>query len=415
VIWRSNRTLETGGRGRAGFCAAVLAAALAVLAAAPAFAATACMSADRAVPGRDAVTVVWSRHGLVGGVPFSDIEGDTAFTFMGYQLWRSTTPATPASFEAVRTFDRMDTVDVASPTYWPFRPGDSFRTHTDPVANDCQQYYYAVTAFDGSPDTAFAGCAASESLLVAIPTDGWELSGIAWNDREITITWNSSRPDGLSDADTSVFKGCVVWRSSTGEPGSFTALQRYHRTDAVDSSSSYWPFPSSGTRSFTDDTVFNGFPYHYAVTFYSTTLALDLAAPDSSFLARAALGPCGGTGSLSLKAYPSSPAVAGVTPVPKVQVFPNPFNERWLDRVAPDFFEGGQRRIYFQNLPASATVRIFAVDGGLVRVLRHQDSASDDLFWDLKNGDGEDAASGVYLFHAQGTGLDQTGKFVVIR
>jgi hypothetical protein len=95
--------------------------------------------------------------------------------------------------------------------------------------------------------------------------------------------------------------------------------------------------------------------------------------------------------------------------VESVVVVPNPYrgSERWN--------QAGEQRVQFQNLPARATIRVFTIGGDLVRVLEHDDPLSGNADWDLKNADGRDVTSGIYLFHVQAdTGFETKGNFVVI-
>lgn len=74
----------------------------------------------------------------------------------------------------------------------------------------------------------------------------------------------------------------------------------------------------------------------------------------------------------------------------------------------------GHTRITFTQLPSPTTIRIYTLDGELVRTLNVTDG-SPTLVWDVKNGDGEAVASGVYLYRIQSSGSEKTGKLVIIR
>jgi hypothetical protein len=101
---------------------------------------------------------------------------------------------------------------------------------------------------------------------------------------------------------------------------------------------------------------------------------------------------------------------AALSNVERVYVVPNPYrgNERWDEPTTG--------RVQFFNLPAKATVSVFTISGDLVRVLEHDDPLSGNLSWTLKNGDGRDVASGIYLFHVVSEqGFEHRGHFVVVR
>jgi hypothetical protein len=133
--------------------------------------------------------------------------------------------------------------------------------------------------------------------------------------------------------------------------------------------------------------------------------------------------------------YMPAPANArvSVTPTPaaygtdevvlNVKVVPNPYliHSEWQQTFA-------QRRLRFINLPSSCTVRIFNLNGELVRTIVHHHtlgvdegdtpvsgSAGGDEWWDLLSENRQLVASGVYIFHVQSDVGEQVGKFVVIR
>ncbi|MNC95672.1 hypothetical protein D3C83_128470 [compost metagenome] len=89
---------------------------------------------------------------------------------------------------------------------------------------------------------------------------------------------------------------------------------------------------------------------------------------------------------------------------------PNPY------RGSEPWDEPTTGRVQFFNLPSKVKVRVFTMSGDLVRELDHDDPLSGNLTWNLKNADGRDVASGIYLFHVLSqAGFEQKGHFVVIR
>ncbi len=113
---------------------------------------------------------------------------------------------------------------------------------------------------------------------------------------------------------------------------------------------------------------------------------------------------------LNLMASPVYVTGAPQANVESVIVVPNPYRggERWD--------EPGGGRVQFQNLPATARIRVYTVAGDLVRDLSKTDETSGNLDWNLKNADGQDVASGIYLYHVEsGEGYVAKGNFVVIR
>ncbi len=106
----------------------------------------------------------------------------------------------------------------------------------------------------------------------------------------------------------------------------------------------------------------------------------------------------------------------------EVYVVPNPATSETMApwRLLPNMDDPTGIKVEFRNLPACfCSVRIYTVAGDLVEVLRHDGgSGHGTLMWDLVSRNGQNVASGVYLFvvDPDGNGFSKTvGKFVVIR
>lgn len=102
----------------------------------------------------------------------------------------------------------------------------------------------------------------------------------------------------------------------------------------------------------------------------------------------------------------------------KVDVVPNPYvgANTWEARNL-SFTGRGERRIDFINLPADCTVRIYTINGALVKTLVKNSAASNGaLTWNLVTEDGMDIAYGVYIYHVDAPGIgEHIGKFAVIK
>jgi len=71
--------------------------------------------------------------------------------------------------------------------------------------------------------------------------------------------------------------------------------------------------------------------------------------------------------------------------------------------------------VKFGHLPQRATLRLYTLGGGLVRVFE-KDNLQPVLVWDLKNEQGTAVASGVYIYLIRdGRGGEAKGKVVLIR
>lgn len=110
----------------------------------------------------------------------------------------------------------------------------------------------------------------------------------------------------------------------------------------------------------------------------------------------------------------------------EVFVYPNPYRidddyrargfeargemDRDLDRT---------RRIHFANLPPKCTIRVFSLDGDLVREIIHNIDASLSLSnhdtWDLITRNSQQVVSGLYYWTVEDdNGHTQIGKLVII-
>jgi hypothetical protein len=106
----------------------------------------------------------------------------------------------------------------------------------------------------------------------------------------------------------------------------------------------------------------------------------------------------------------------------KVVVVPNPYkiSENYQN---PQGLESGSgqfaRRINFYNLPAVCTIRIYTLDGDLVREIEHKKAENDPTagydYWDLINQNTQAVVSGIYLYGIESTSGNQIGKFVIIK
>ncbi len=101
-----------------------------------------------------------------------------------------------------------------------------------------------------------------------------------------------------------------------------------------------------------------------------------------------------------------------------IAVVPNPYvgAASWEPRN-PFQFGRGERRIYFINLPAKCTIRIYTIRGYLVQTLAHEAPAENGAeAWDLVSKDGMNIAYGIYIYHVEAPAVGtQIGKFAVIK
>ncbi|MCS6790218.1 MAG: hypothetical protein NZ580_04475 [Bacteroidia bacterium] len=97
-----------------------------------------------------------------------------------------------------------------------------------------------------------------------------------------------------------------------------------------------------------------------------------------------------------------------------IRVVPNPFYGR--SGVGRGRYEVSQvdTRVKITNLPQRCNIRIFTLNGVLVRTFK-KDSEEPNLEWDLKNEYGVPIASGVYILHIEAPGIgEKVVKFFCI-
>jgi len=129
----------------------------------------------------------------------------------------------------------------------------------------------------------------------------------------------------------------------------------------------------------------------------------------------------------AVEIYPVYSADVVTDSAKKVSVFPNPY------RINGGYAEAGYedvpaalgdperaRRIHFANLPREATIRIYTLDGDLVRELQHPcdcqlQEGESMTSWDLISRNTQAVVSGIYLYTVESKMGTQVGKFVIIK
>lgn len=179
-----------------------------------------------------------------------------------------------------------------------------------------------------------------------------------------------------------------------------------------------------------EDTLFKYFEYEYTIRnllpsqlYYASVTAFDFGSP-SGGLASLESSP-----SLNMVAeYPLNNSAKIESEGLKVVVFPNPYrldaNYRRVEgggfegRGLEDYPDDRVRRIHFANLPPKCKIRIFTLDGDLVREIDHdkvpgspQSMVAD---WDLITRNTQAVVSGIYYWVVESPYGNQMGKLVII-
>jgi len=108
-------------------------------------------------------------------------------------------------------------------------------------------------------------------------------------------------------------------------------------------------------------------------------------------------------------AGPIEPTGGPTANLERVLVVPNPY------RGSEVWDPPGQGEVHFINLPSRSRIRIFTAAGDLVREIQHNDSVRDFERWDLKNGAGQQVASGIYVYRVESGSFHFQSRLVVVR
>jgi hypothetical protein len=155
-------------------------------------------------------------------------------------------------------------------------------------------------------------------------------------------------------------------------------------------------------------------PYFFSVTAFDYgSLKVDLGAMESSPLVNA----------VEEFALPSAESVE--QKALNVIVYPNPY------RIDGGYADAGyenrdrtksaerSRRVHFANLPKVCTIRIYSIDGDLIKQIEHYrpegGPGSQHEEWNLISRNTQAVVTGVYMWHVQSDMGEQLGKLVIIK
>jgi hypothetical protein len=257
-----------------------------------------------------------------------------------------------------------------------------------------------------------------------------------WEVTEIPFTLDSLRVLYGPDFDPSQYgsqDSPLTVTDSTGTSRYFFTSQDYNRselggvgeiervnpnvppTDSVlDAESGQWVWPYYEYE-YSIDGLLPSRPVYLSVsTFDYGNPTTNLAPLESSPLANA------------VEIYPVYSADVVADSAKKVSVFPNPYRidggyaEAGYEDVATALSPERARRIHFANLPREATIRIYTLDGDLVRELQHPcdcplQEGESMTSWDLISRNTQAVVSGIYLYTVESKMGTQVGKFVIIK
>ncbi len=103
--------------------------------------------------------------------------------------------------------------------------------------------------------------------------------------------------------------------------------------------------------------------------------------------------------------------------VQEVKVVPNPYiiSAGWERKRLGDPLLGEPvRDLSFINLPTECKIRIYTLDGDLVKTIEHTDGTGT-AFWDIRSEYNQLISTGVYFFHVSSKYGEKIGKFAIVR
>jgi len=197
--------------------------------------------------------------------------------------------------------------------------------------------------------------------------------------------------------------------------------------------------PDSALKTVAPDTLQKYFTSDGWLKYYEYKITLEPLLPTVPYFINVTAfdfgSPSSGLGSLETSpvvgiqsAYPQGPTPVGDSWKDSVYVYPNPYRinggyqeegfegrEKDLRDNAPD----RKRKVNFANLPPQCTIRIYTLDGDLVKEINHNVAASDPLSshekWDLITRNTQLVVSGLYYWTVEDDrGNVQVGKLVIL-
>jgi hypothetical protein len=102
----------------------------------------------------------------------------------------------------------------------------------------------------------------------------------------------------------------------------------------------------------------------------------------------------------------------------KIRVVPNPYIVANAWEPVNTYSTGhGERQLHFTHLPANCVIKIFTVNGQLVKTLYHNNAIDDGTeIWNMLSKDNLEISYGIYIYHVKAEGIgEKTGKILVLK
>ena len=102
----------------------------------------------------------------------------------------------------------------------------------------------------------------------------------------------------------------------------------------------------------------------------------------------------------------------------KIRVVPNPYIVTNAWEPVNTYSSGhGERQLHFTHLPANCIIKIFTVNGQLVKTLYHNNAIDDGTeMWNMLSKDNLEISYGIYIYNVTAEGIgEKIGKFLVLK
>jgi len=228
------------------------------------------------------------------------------------------------------------------------------------------------------------------------------------SDRAVTINWDNRLDVEYINPinNTNDLEGYLIYRTTDQTLTNWTVLDTIpmqFKDDSLVVDKAY---------EYTDNAVFNGFNYFYNISAYRMGLTGNLE--ESIRLS-------------DLNNIENQENAIAIVPMTKpattkddidaIKVVPNPYvvSASWDEaRIGNSPFGEPIRNLAFTHLPSPCTIRIYTVDGDLVKTIDHHDNSGREE-WNLLTSENRPVVSGIYFYHVDSEIGEKLGRFAIIR
>jgi hypothetical protein len=222
-----------------------------------------------------------------------------------------------------------------------------------------------------------------------------------WDDSLDVTYFNPADPDSAND-----LEGYILYRTTDPTLASWTVL------DTI-------PMEFKGNTEVTprayeyeDQDVYNGFMYYYSLGAYRKGAGGKVEeSPRIADINNIANQPN------ALAVEPMTEASATAGEMERIRVVPNPYvvSAAWDEaRLGNTPFGEPVRNLAFTHLPSPCTIKIFTVDGDLIKTIYHTHPSGREE-WNLLTEERRPVVSGIYFYHVESEYGEKLGRFAVIR